>query len=211
MTNRAVSATGKWWSEPQKLEAVKTYLMTGNVALTASLLKIPEDTLRRWVRMPWWAEVVDDFKSQDELQLSAKLKKIVEKTFDVVQDRLEHGDFVYDQKTGQMRRKPVAMKDAHKVGVDLHAQRELLLNKHAPRASEEAIDDKLNKLAAKFAAIVQGRQPPSTEIIDVEAKTLEGQYEVAQDDGLPGEVWAAEDEDSTETMGGEAQPGTTSS
>lgn len=171
--NRAVSATGKWWSQPQKLEAVKTYLMTGNVALTASLLKIPEDTLRRWVRMPWWAEVVDDFKSQDELQLSAKLKKIVEKTFDVVQDRLEHGDFVYDQKTGQMRRKPVAMKDAHKVGIDLHAQREALLNKHAPRASEEAIDDKLNKLAAKFAAIVQGRQAPSEEVIDVQAKMVQ--------------------------------------
>jgi hypothetical protein len=169
---RAVSAAGKWWSEPQKLEAVKTHLITGNLALTASMLKIPEDTLRRWIRMPWWAEVVADFKDQDELQLSARLKNIVNKTWDVVEDRLQNGDFVYDQKTGAMRRKPVAMRDAHKVGVDLHNQRELLLNKHAPRASEEAIDDKLNKLAAKFAAIVQGRQAPSQEIVDVESKVV---------------------------------------
>lgn len=203
MVGRAVSATGKWWSEPQKLEAVKTYLMTGNVAMTARILKIPEDTLRRWVKMPWWVEIVEDLKSQDELILSARLKKIVEKTFDVVEDRLEHGDYVYDQKTGQMRRKPVALRDAHKVGVDLTAQRQQLLERHAPRASEEAIDDKLNKLAAKFAAIVQGRQPPSEEIIDVEVK--EPQNEVAQDDPTSSEIWAVEDEGSFDEMGGEEQ------
>lgn len=176
----------KQWGESQKLEACKTYLMTGNLAMTARMLKVPEVTMRYWAKSPWWKELIDDLRSQDELVLSARLKKIVEKTFDVVEDRLEHGDYVYDQKTGEMRRKPVAMKDAHKVGLDLDTRRDLLLGRHTPTASEEAIDDKLNKLAAKFAAIVQGRKPIDEEVVDVESKVVSDEplsSEVLFDDG----------------------------
>lgn len=169
---RPTGAEGQWWSDTQKLEAVKTYLMTGNIAMTSGILKIPEQTVRRWSRTAWWVEIVDDLRTQDELTLSTRLKKIVEKTFDVVEDRLEHGDYVYDQKSGQMRRKPVSLRDAHKVGLELDNKRDTILNRQAPRASEEQIDDKLNKLAAKFAAIVNGRNNPipDAEVIDVEAK-----------------------------------------
>jgi hypothetical protein len=179
----------KHWGESQKLEACKTYLMTGNIAMTARMLKVPEVTVRYWAKSPWWKEMVDDLRSQDELVLSARLKRIVEKTFDVVEDRLEHGDYVYDQKTGEMRRKPVALRDAHKVGLELDNKRDLILSRSSPRASEEAIDDKLNKLAAKFAAIVQGRKPPDEEIVDVESKVVSNEplsSEVLFDDGQDG-------------------------
>lgn len=174
LARRPMTAEGRWWSDGQKLEAVKTYLMTGNIAMTARILKIPEDTLRRWVKSTWWTEIVDDLRTQDELQLSTRFKKIVEKTLEVVEDRLENGDFVYDQKTGAMRRKPVAMRDAHKVGLDLDAKRDLILGRQAPQASNEQIDAKLSKLAQSFADIVNGRKAlDPANVVDVETKEVE--------------------------------------
>lgn len=185
LPRRPISGEGKWWSDNQKLEAVKTYLITGNVAMTARILKIPEDTLRRWVKTTWWTEIVDDLRTQDELQLSTRFKKIVEKTLEVVEDRLEHGDFVYDQKTGAMRRKPVAMRDAHKVGLDLDAKRDLILGRQAPAASNEQIDAKLSKLAQSFADIVNGRKALENPI-DVEVK-------VVSDEPVASEVLSGDD------------------
>lgn len=171
---RAVSAEGKWWSDSQKLETVKTWLLTGNLRLTANVVKIPEDTVRRWAKTTWWAAIVDDLHQEDQLLLSARLKKIVDKSFDVIEDRLDKGDFVYDQKTGQMRRKPVNMRDAHKVGVDLVDKREKLLSGHGPTASEEQVADKLLKLAEKFAELAGAKKLETNtvelEIVDAEVK-----------------------------------------
>ena len=164
---RAVSAEGKWWSDSQKLETVKTWLLTGNLRLTANVVKIPEDTVRRWAKTTWWAAIVDDLHQEDQLLLSARLKKIVDKSFDVIEDRLDKGDFVYDQKTGQMRRKPVNMRDAHKVGVDLVDKREKLLAGHGPMASEEQVADKLLVLAQRFAELAGAKR--------LEVNTIEGQ------------------------------------
>lgn len=190
LPRRAVSHDGRWWSDSQKLECVKTFLMTGNIAMSSRILKIPEDTVRRWVKTTWWHEIVAELRTQEELTLTSRLAKVVEKTLEVVEDRLDNGDFVYDQKTGSMRRKPVNMRDAHKVGLDLANKRELMLQRQAPVASEEQIDDKLLKLAKSFADIVNGRKVLE-EPVDVEAR------EVAQDDGLPDQVW---------TGGGESSP-----
>jgi hypothetical protein len=159
--------------------------MTGNLAMTARILKVPEDTLRRWAKTTWWVEIVDDLRTQDELMLGSRLKKIVEKTLDVVEDRLEHGDYVYDQKTGAMKRKPVALRDAHKVGLDLDAKRDLILTRQAPRASEEQTDAKLMKLAKSFADIVNGRKLTSSEdAIDVEVKETDNAVYDQREEGL---------------------------
>lgn len=186
--SRSVKAVNKWWGDSQKIEAVQTYLMIGTVQGAARMLKIPEQTMYSWTRQPWWQEIVGELKLQDQLQLSSRLKKIVEKTFDVVEDRLEHGDYVYDQKSGEMRRKPVSMRDAHKVGLELDNKRTILLDRAVPTASEEAIDDKLNKLAEKFAAIVNGKKLTDEEPLDVEAREIVGETEMVQDEPMAGEV-----------------------
>lgn len=169
---RRLSDTKKHWSKEQQLEVVKSFLIVGSVRAAARLCKVPEQTAFVWARQPWWKELVDDLQTQDQLKLSSRLKRIVEKTFDVVEDRLEHGDYVYDQKTGEMRRKPVNAKDAAKIGMDFDNKRDTILGKMNSVASEEQLDDKLNKLAAKFAAIVNGKKQPDEEPIDVEAKMV---------------------------------------
>ena len=185
--SRAVGAksAGEYWGDSQKLECVKTFLMTGNLTLTAAMLKIPLPTVKTWRKMEWWKEIEDDFRVQDELMLSSRLQKIMAKTLDVVEDRLENGDYVYDQKTGAMRRKPVNMRDAHKVFTDQSAQREEILNRQAPRASVEQVGDKLLKLAEKFAALAGAKQLESNTI---EGEVVEIQDKMAQADGIPSEV-----------------------
>lgn len=185
---RKLTDTKRHWSKEQQLEVVKSFLIVGSVRAAARLCKVPEQTAFVWARQPWWKELVDDLQTQDQLKLSARLKKIVEKTFDVVEDRLEHGDYVYDQKTGEMRRKPVNAKDAAKIGIDFDNKRDTILGKMNSVASEEQLDDKLNKLAAKFAAIVNGKKDV-TNAEDVEFKMVSDEPvsgEVFPDDGQEG-------------------------
>lgn len=162
---RPVDASGRNWSDSQKLECVTTYLSLGNLALTSRLLKIPEMTIRMWKQKDWWKETEAELRQQETLELNVRLKKIIESTLATTEDRLANGDFIYDNRLGQMVRKPVSMKDAHKVTLDLMNRRDVLENKQPRDVSLEQIDDKLAKLAQKFEEIASGRKP--IEVTDV--------------------------------------------
>lgn len=175
------------FSDSQKIEAVTTYLALGNLVTTSAVLKIKECTLRLWKSKDWWKEIEQELRLQDDLILSNRLQRLINKSFDNVADRLEHGDFIYDQKTGQLVRKPVAMKDAHKVGVDLIDKREFLINKLPTSVGAEAIEDKLLKLAEKFAQIASSVKPPVevTDVIYVDPESPDKDNEQYQEDGHP--------------------------
>lgn len=159
------------WSDKQKMEAVNSYLLLGNLALTARLLNIPEITLRVWKASTWWKDLVEEAKLQEKMELSARVKKLVDASMSVVEDRLANGDFQFDQKTGQIIRKPVNMKDAHKVAVDMQAQRTMLEKEQKPEQTEEHVEDKLLKLAEKFADMATKKieqQQDASRTVDVE-------------------------------------------
>ena len=146
-----LAPTNKQWSDKQKMDAVNSYLLLGNLALTGRLLNIPEITLRVWKATTWWKDAVAEIKASEKIELSSKIKKLVDASMAVVEDRMINGDFQYDQKTGQMIRKPVNMKDAHKVSVDLQARQDILEKSEVVVQTEEHVEDKLLKLAEKFA------------------------------------------------------------
>jgi len=180
---RAVDAkTNKSWSDKQKLEAVQSWLLLGNLALTSRILGIPEITLRVWKTTDWWKNVVDDIKLQEDMQMSAKLKKIVEASLGAVEDRLTNGDWIYDQKTGQMIRKQVNMKDAHKVAVDLMDKKAVLEKAAAPATVEQKDEDRLLKLAEKFAEFVTKKKDVVIDVTDVQEKQHAEQGTVGEND-----------------------------
>lgn len=178
---RGVNSKFKHYSDAQKLEAVTTYLALGDLRLTANVLKIGEPTLRVWKTKEWWKDIESELRLAEDLQLSTRLKRIIDKSFDAIEDRLSHGDWVYDQKSGELRRKPVNMKDAHKVAVDLHDKRENLLGKQRVDTSAEALDDKLNKLAEKFAEIAAKAKAPVVVTDVIELNPIENEQETAED------------------------------
>jgi transposase-like protein len=150
--NRAVSAdTNLRWSDKQKLEAVQSWLVLGNMSLVSRLHGIPRITLQVWKASAWWKELVDELKLQDRIELSNKMKSIVNAAHAVVANRLENGDPVLNQKTGEIVMKPVAMKDAHRVAVDLLNQREAIEKATQGPVEQEHNSDKLEALAERFA------------------------------------------------------------
>lgn len=186
VTRRAVNATtNKHWSDSQKLEAVQTYLILGSVRMTAAALKIPEVTLGLWRSKTWWKDLETDLKTQDELQLSARLQRIAAKSFEVVEDRLVHGNHVFDQKTGKLIRVPVNLKDAHKVAIDSIVQRDTIGKKHVDTANDGQIADKLLALANKFAEIAN-QQYDKNRTFDVDIEDVESvsQTDMIDEEGV---------------------------
>lgn len=166
---RGVDSVGKHWSDKQKLEAVTTYLMLGgNLRLTSYTLKIPDQTLYMWKKSEWWNKLVSEVKQEERLTVSSRLKKVMDKSWDVVADRLEHGDWIYDQKAGELRRKPVSLRDAAKVANDASLLRERLdMNDNFTVAADQ-IEDKLSKLAKAFTDLSKGVVKPETVAEDIE-------------------------------------------
>jgi transposase-like protein len=171
--DRSITAkTNRSWSDKQKIEAVQHYLLVGNLALTGRVMGIPEITLRQWKTTEWWKNVVEDLKLQENMQLSVRLKNLVEASLVAVTDRLENGDFMYDQKTGQMIRKPVNIRDAHKVATDLMDKRTMLDKAVAPAQEQTQDVDRLEQLAEKFASFVLKKTEQAPVIVDVTDVTI---------------------------------------
>jgi transposase-like protein len=147
----------KYYTDRQKLEAVTTYLMLGgNAALTAKTLSISVETIYLWARSEWWNRLTNEIKKEEKLQLSARLKKIINTSWDVVGDRLEKGDWVLNNKTGEVIRKPVSLRDASKVAVDAAVLRDRLDLGDSFSTQTDAIEDKLTKLALAFTNLAKG-------------------------------------------------------
>lgn len=187
---RAVASKGRWWSDGQKLEAVQTFLVLGSVKLTAATLKIPEITVKVWRQSAWWKELEAELKLQDELQVSARLRKIAEKSYAEVEDRLEHGNWVYDQKTGGLRRIPAPLKDVHKVAMDSMEQRNNILNKEETSINEGEVAKKLDLLADRFAKLATQKirnledGERTVDIEDVEIKDEDNAVHDQREEGL---------------------------
>jgi transposase-like protein len=184
---RSITAkTNRSWSDKQKIEAVQHWLLVGNLALTSRVLGIPEITLRQWKTTEWWKNVVEDLRLQENMEMSVRLKKLVEASLIAVEDRLVAGDWMYDQKSGEMVRKPVNIRDAHKVAVDLMDKRTMLEKAAAPAQEQVQDVDRLEQLAEKFASFVlkKTEQPPV--IVDVTDVTVKETTNAVHDEWSSG-------------------------
>lgn len=147
-----------WYSDSQKLEAVKCWLITGNLTQTAAALGIGLPTIRIWRYSQWWEDLVKEIKSENSIVLTNKLRKIADKALTVTEDRLENGDWVLNQKTGEMVRRQVPLRDAARVANDLLTKVEKLDKKPQEAVQNEKIQDTLSRLAAKFEEFANKRQ-----------------------------------------------------
>ena len=162
--NRGKKDVGKWYSDSQKMEAVKFWLISGSLVQTSAALGIPLQTIKHWRYSQWWDNLVRDIRTEDTFKLSSKLKSIAEKALDVTLDRLENGDYIYSQKTGEMVRKPVVMRDAHLVAIGLTDRAQALDKKPREEENNQKTQDRLIALAEAFAKFANKAQ--RVEIID---------------------------------------------
>lgn len=162
-----------WWSQKKKIETVTTYLALGNAPMTEGVTGVPRGTIRQWKMQQWWKDLVEDIRNEEDTELDVKLSKIIDKSLDVVMDRVTDGDFIFDSKTGKLHRKPVGMKDALQAVTQVFDKRNLLRGKPTSRVEKHTTQDTLNSLAEQFAKFAAGR-------------TIEGEV-IAEDIGEAGE------------------------
>ena len=155
------------WSDAKKLEVVTTYLALGKIPLVEAMTTVPRATIRQWKMQPWWKELELEIVSEDDLELSGKLKKIVDRSLDAVVDRINNGEFVYNSKTGKIDRIPVKLRDVHRVSVDLIDKYQLIRGKHTQRIEKVNLEDAMLKLALQFAEWAKGTKK--------EEKVIEGE------------------------------------
>jgi hypothetical protein len=190
-----------WWADSVKLECIKLYLITGNLAATAAAMNIPIQTVKVWKAQKWWKEMSDEVRAEGQIKLSQRLKVVAEKALDITLERLEHGDWQYDPKTGQMIRKPVLMRDAHRVASDLLDKHLDLDKKPVMEEAQKATQDRLDALAKTFAGFakkvrkievmdmepIDAIQIESAEIVDVREQTQDGQGMAEENKGTSSE------------------------
>jgi len=154
-----------FWSEREKLEAVTSYLMLGKWPLVVAATGIPLDTLKKWKQADWWKDMEAEVRRSSNLQLSGKLKTIREKAAEVVMDRLDHGDFKVNPRTGEISRVGIPAKEANDILVK-SIDREMLLQKleEKPQVKEEQV---LDRLEAIMAQLVKVAKKTTGSVIDV--------------------------------------------
>ena len=152
-----------------QVDLVKTYtILGGNLQMAAKTVGIPYGTARRWKDLPVWERIAAELQTQEAIELSPKLKKIVDKSLELVQDRLERGDFFYDQKTGKVERKPVSIRDAHVVMKDTLAIKNEMERAPIEAKQQQNIQDTLAMLAKNFEELASKQKAkPKVEVTDV--------------------------------------------
>lgn len=155
----------KWHSDAKRIEAVTTYLVLGKANLVGAAIGVPEGTIRQWRTQPWWDELVQQIQTESDQELDAKLAKRIDKALDLVNDRLENGDFQYDPRTGSFVRRPVGARDGWRIASEMVDKRWIIRKIPKDRGSQEAIGDILKNLAQEFATMAKKRMQVYAEVV----------------------------------------------
>jgi len=159
-----------WYTDNDKLNAVKLYLLTGNKAATAASLGIHINTFYNWCNSEWFKDLTREIQAQNNIELTTKLRGIAEKALEATADRIAHGDWVLNQKTGEMIRKPIVVRDAHRIASDFISKANDQEDRLQRETGEHATQGKLEQLAEAFAKFAS--KTTKIEVIDVVSKEI---------------------------------------
>lgn len=164
------------WPEKKRIEALTTFLATGSQAHTAAITGIPEPTIATWRKQEWWQERMKDIKDSETIALDKRLSKVMDKALDAVLDRVENGEYMYDPRTGEIRRVPAKLRDVQKVAGDMIDKKQLMAKIAAGKeeTKKQVTADHLILLAKEFAKFANGGKAPS-EAMDV-SSVIDGEH-----------------------------------
>lgn len=150
---------GNAWSEKKRIEAATAHAMGLSAPLIEAATGVPAQTIRHWRMSDWFRDLVEEIRREDDNTVDAKLTNIVSKSMDVILDRLDNGDFMFDPKEGGFVRKPLAAKDANRIADTMFDKRNLLRGKPTSISSkQELVSDRLLKLAVEFERFVNSKE-----------------------------------------------------
>ena len=145
------------WSEKKKHQAVCLWVAGCSLPQIATELNVPVETVRTWRTTKWWTDIAKDLRSEDTQKLDAKLTEILDKSLETIMDRLKDGEYIYDQKTGKLRRAPTKLRDATIAFNTVMDKRQLIRKEPTRITEQQSTADQLKSLAEQFAQFVTGK------------------------------------------------------
>ena len=172
------------WKESKRIEAITTYLSTGNLTETGRMTGVPLKTLEQWKKSDWWKEMEKRIRSDEDQQMDAKLTKIIDKTLEKLVDSIENGEHIYDQRTGQVKRMPAKMRDLNNAFNTILDKRQLIRRQPTKIIEQTTTAAQLQNLAESFAKFVQKTiaEPEAMHYIenDTVIQNEDGVYEIKE-------------------------------
>lgn len=155
------------YSIETKLDVVAKYLQLGNMRLVSELTGIKYDTLLGWKKSKWFLELSEEIRNSRKTKTNNKANTLIDLSLDTILDRLENGDWVINQKTGELIRKPVSIREASTIARDLRTQ-QIKIDELEARITHEndTVEGTLRTLAKEFAK--WSKKPLPADVVDVE-------------------------------------------
>ena len=170
------------WSEKKKNEALAFYVANGSIVETSKAVQVPVSTLNKWKASDWWKDRIRDIQNEEYDKLDVKLSKALDKALDQVVNRIEHGDHIYDPRTGAIRQIPAKLRDVNNAFNSIMTNRQLIRKQPTKIVEQQSTAAQLSNLAAQFAAFVSGK-PVQDNLKDVTLEFIEGETVEQDEDG----------------------------
>lgn len=187
----------KRWPDEKRVEVVTKWMALGNLRLVSELTGVGYQLIRQWKTMPWWKDIEAEIRASRDMQVDTKLSKLVDRSLEMIADRLEHGDVFLNKKTGEVSRVPASLETVNKVAKTTMEQQLLLAKKEqVVNQTEQAatIADQIKMLAAEFAKFNTKRT------VEVVAHAVHDEREEGLQEAVPQLRWEA-GEHSEEELG----------
>lgn len=173
----------------KRIEVVTKWLAIGNMRIVSEVTGVSYQLCRMWKQESWWNDIVAEVKASRAIALDTKLSKIVDRSLEMIDDRLVNGDFVLNQKTGEVIRKEVSLKDATKVATDLLTRQAVLQKQETETTTQQSnatVKDQLAMLAAEFSKFNKRNTGPVQDAVILE--NTDAKFEgMVEQTGEPGE------------------------
>ena len=158
------------WTDESKRKFLDVLVSCGNLRQACELTRLPYGTALVWRKQEWWPNLLEEVKQEKRAILAAKLEGIVDRAIVEVQDRLENGDHVLVNKTGEIVRKPLNSRDAVKIVNDLtNTKIKLEQQQQQSTQQQQTVQEVLKTLASEFAKM---NKKQTTDVIDVSFKEI---------------------------------------
>ena len=178
---KAAHHAPEWFPQQTKVDACTYYCVYGDFDKVSELTKVPTEKLRMWHQEPWWVEIQKRVYVEQNENLSSRINDVLDKSLVEIKDRLEHGDFFYDRKAGELKRKPVETKTLAILFDNLTTKRQLVRGEPTAISAKVGVEDRLTQLAESFEKFAKSRLIEDGHIVQESLNDIQGNEDAIED------------------------------
>jgi hypothetical protein len=149
-------------SDDNLIDAVQTYLCGGSVVEVGRLLGIKHIHVKNWTSAKGWKFIEDCVRDDVRKVAHSHLTRIVHRCFNMIDERLEKGDPIYDLEGQVIGWRPVKVKDLAAISDTLYGKMHDIEDRTSGRHEEEQLT--LKELADSLRNYAQVKNLERTSI-----------------------------------------------